>query len=61
LPGQLKTVVTHLRKGYENIIRQNPEEAAKAFNDFCTAIIEVVIDSKINDTNNRPQSAGHGS
>jgi len=45
LPDQLKTVVTHLRRGYENIIKQNPEEAAKAFKDFCTAHIEVVIDS----------------
>ncbi|NOY68771.1 MAG: GntR family transcriptional regulator [Deltaproteobacteria bacterium] len=45
LPGQLKTVVTHLRRGYENIIKQKPEEAAKAFKDFCMAHIEVVIDS----------------
>jgi len=43
LPDQLKKVVTHLRKGYENIIKQNPEEAAQAFNDFCAAHIEVVI------------------
>ena len=45
LPDQLKIVVTHLRRGYESIIRKNPEEAAKAFKDFCTAHIEVVIDS----------------
>ena len=45
LPDQLKKVVTHLRQGYENIINQNPEEAAQAFNDFCSAHIEVVIDS----------------
>jgi DNA-binding GntR family transcriptional regulator len=43
LPDQLKKVVTHLRQGYENIINQNPEEAAQAFNDFCSAHIEVVI------------------
>jgi DNA-binding GntR family transcriptional regulator len=45
LPDQLKKVVTHLRQGYENIINQNPEEAAQAFNDFCSAHIEVVMDS----------------
>ncbi len=45
LPDQLKTVVSHLRKGYECIIRQKPEEAAQAFKDFCAAHIEVVIDS----------------
>ncbi len=45
LPDQLKKVVTHLRKGYEFIIRKQPEEAAQAFNDFCAAHIEVVIDS----------------
>lgn len=45
LPDQLKTVVSHLRRGYESIIKQNPEEAAKAFKDFCTAHIEVVVDS----------------
>ena len=45
LPDQLKKVVTHLRQGYENIINQNPEEAAQAFKDFCSAHIEVVIDS----------------
>jgi DNA-binding GntR family transcriptional regulator len=45
LPDQLKTVVTHLRTGYECIIRQQPEEAAQAFGDFCAAHIEVVIDS----------------
>ncbi|MCD6586108.1 MAG: GntR family transcriptional regulator [Desulfobacteraceae bacterium] len=45
LPDQLKTVVTHLRRAYESIIKQDPEGAAKAFKDFCTAHIEVVIDS----------------
>ena len=45
LPDQLKTVVSHLRRGYENIINQKPEAAASAFKDFCTAHIEVVIDS----------------
>ena len=45
LPDQLKTVVTHLRQGYESIIKQNPEGAAQAFKDFCSAHIEVVIDS----------------
>ena len=45
LPDQLETVVTHLRKGYECIIRQKPEEAANAFKDFCTAHIEVILDS----------------
>jgi DNA-binding GntR family transcriptional regulator len=43
LPDQLKTVVSHLRKGYECIIQQQPEEAAHAFADFCTAHIKVVI------------------
>jgi DNA-binding GntR family transcriptional regulator len=43
LPDQLKKVVTHLRQGYEFIIRQQPEEAAHAFKDFCSAHIEVVI------------------
>lgn len=43
LPDQLKNVVSHLRRGYENIIKQNPEEAASAFKDFCAAHIEVVI------------------
>ncbi len=43
LPDQLKKVVTYLRRGYEFIIRQQPEEAAQAFNDFCSAHIEVVI------------------
>ncbi len=45
LPDQLKKVVTHLRQGYEFIIRQQPEEAAHAFKDFCSAHIEVVINS----------------
>jgi DNA-binding GntR family transcriptional regulator len=45
LPDQLKKVVTQLRQGYENIINQNPEEAAQAFNDFCSAHIEVVMNS----------------
>jgi DNA-binding GntR family transcriptional regulator len=43
LPDQLKKVVTHLRQGYECIIRQQPEEAAQAFGDFCAAHIEAVI------------------
>ena len=45
MPDQLLTVVTHLRKGYDFIIRQKPDEAAAAFKDFCTAHIEVVIKS----------------
>ena len=45
LPDQLKTVVSHLRRGYESIAKQNSEEAANAFKDFCTAHIEVVIES----------------
>jgi DNA-binding GntR family transcriptional regulator len=45
LPDQLKTVVTHLRTGYECIIRQQPDEAAVAFRDFAAAHIDVVIDS----------------
>lgn len=44
LPDQLKTVVSHLRQGYEYIIAQKPEEAAQAFKNFCAAHIEVVID-----------------
>jgi len=43
MPDQLKTVVTHLRRGYENIIKQDPIEAASAFKDFCAAHIEVVV------------------
>lgn len=43
LPDQLKKVVTHLRRGYESIVKQNPDAAAKAFKDFCAAHIEVVI------------------
>jgi DNA-binding GntR family transcriptional regulator len=43
MPDQLKTVVTHLRRGYENIIKQDPVEAANAFKDFCAAHIEVVV------------------
>jgi len=45
MPDQLKTVVSHLRNGYDYIIRQKPDEAAAAFKDFCTAHIEVVIKS----------------
>jgi len=45
LPDQLKTVVSHLKRGYENIIQQKPDQAAKAFKDFCAAHIEVVIES----------------
>jgi len=55
LPNQLKTVVTHLRQAYENIIKQNPEEAAKAFKNFCTAHIEVVVDS-LNQSHKRKAS-----
>jgi GntR family transcriptional regulator, rspAB operon transcriptional repressor len=45
MPGQLKNIVKHLRRGYENIINQKPEEAKSAFKDFCTAHIKVVIAS----------------
>ena len=51
LPDQLKIVVNHLRRGYENIINQNPEAAANAFKDFCMAHIDVVIAS-LNEPNN---------
>jgi len=43
MPEQLKNVVSHLRRGYENIIKQKPEAAADAFKDFCEAHIDVVI------------------
>ena len=45
MPDQLLTVVTHLRKAYDYIIQQKPAEAAAAFKNFCTAHIEVIIDS----------------
>ena len=45
LPDQLKKVVSHIRRAYESIVMRNPKEAAKAFKDFSTAIIEVVIGS----------------
>lgn len=44
LPDQLKTVVTHLRRGYDCIIQQQPEAAAAAFKDFCTAHVQAVMD-----------------
>lgn len=45
LPDQLKKVITHLRKGYESIENRDPEKAAKAFEDFAAAHVQVVIDS----------------
>lgn len=44
MPDQLKTVVTHLRRGYDLIISRNPDAAAAAFKDFCTAHVQVVLD-----------------
>ncbi|PIP41592.1 MAG: hypothetical protein COX19_03120 [Desulfobacterales bacterium CG23_combo_of_CG06-09_8_20_14_all_51_8] len=44
MPDQLKTVVTHIRRGYDFIIQQKPEAAAAAFKDFCTAHVQVVMD-----------------
>jgi DNA-binding GntR family transcriptional regulator len=44
MPDQLKTVVTHLRRGYDCIIERKPEAAAAAFKDFCTAHVQVVMD-----------------
>ncbi len=44
-PDQLQNVLTHLRQGYNHVIAKNPEKAAAAFKDFCTAHIQVVVDS----------------
>jgi DNA-binding GntR family transcriptional regulator len=45
LPGQLKAIVEHLRRGYEFIASKNPEKAAMAFNDFATTHINIVLNT----------------
>lgn len=45
MPDQLRKVVTHLRKGYESIEKQDPKSAARAFEDFAATHIQVVIDT----------------
>jgi DNA-binding GntR family transcriptional regulator len=45
LPAQLKTVLDHLRRAYQCMIRKDPHGAAQAFEDFASAHVKVVIDS----------------
>ncbi|MFZ2634450.1 MAG: GntR family transcriptional regulator [Desulfosalsimonadaceae bacterium] len=42
LPDQLKKVISHVRRGVENIYKKQPEEAAAAFRDFAASHVEVV-------------------
>jgi len=43
LPGQLKTIVSHIRRAYEYIATRKPQEASMAFNDFAAANINIVL------------------
>ncbi len=45
MPDQLKKVVSHLRKGYESIARNDPDAAADTFRQFASAHVEVVLNS----------------
>jgi DNA-binding GntR family transcriptional regulator len=42
---QMKTVVSHIRRGYEHILKKNPDLAANAFSDFAYAHKDVAIKS----------------
>lgn len=42
---QMKTVVSHIRRGYEHILKRNSDLAANAFSDFAYAHKEVAIKS----------------
>ena len=42
---QMKTVVSHLRKGFEGIVKRDPDAAAKSFRDFATTHVEIVLAS----------------
>lgn len=59
VPDQMKTVVSFLRKGYESMVDQNPEAAAKAFKDFATTHVEIVLTSlKLSSEHNPAARAG---
>jgi DNA-binding GntR family transcriptional regulator len=42
---QMKTVVSHIRRGYEHILKKNADLASNAFSDFAYAHKEVAINS----------------
>ena len=44
---QMKNVVSHIRRGYEHILKKNSEHAANAFSDFAYAHKDVAIKSII--------------
>jgi hypothetical protein len=44
-PDQMKNVVSHIRRGYEYILKGNANLAANAFSDFAYAHKEVAIKS----------------
>jgi len=44
-PDQMKNVVSHIRRGYEHILKKKSELAANAFTDFAYAHKEVAIKS----------------
>jgi hypothetical protein len=41
----MKTVVSHIRRGYEYILKKNPELAANAFSNFAYAHKDVATKS----------------
>jgi len=45
LPDRLQIVVDHLRRGYECIANNDPQGAAKSFEDFAATHVQVVINS----------------
>jgi DNA-binding GntR family transcriptional regulator len=58
LPEQMSAIVGHLRQGYVHIAAGNPDAAAKAFYDFATRHITIVLNAV--EMPKRPVQTGSG-